>query len=150
MSKGYFFSSNFMLYFFLIRNVLKFSWSMFPWYQIVLEADGYQPYLISPEKGLRSLIKGVLELAKEPSKLCVDEVQFYVCHFGIYSIFRFFSTNQNILLEIKTCSIQQLKEKNVAIIIWLHACSCLWLLGLCTNPHSSKSFCKMLISFMFW
>jgi hypothetical protein len=40
----------------------------------VLEADGYQPYLISPEKGLRSLIKGVLELAKEPSRLCVDEV----------------------------------------------------------------------------
>ncbi|GKV39964.1 hypothetical protein SLEP1_g47653 [Rubroshorea leprosula] len=42
--------------------------------EIVLEADGYQPYLISPEKGLRSLIKGVLELAKEPSRLCVDEV----------------------------------------------------------------------------
>ncbi|KAL6525293.1 Dynamin-2A [Orobanche minor] len=42
--------------------------------RIVLEADGYQPYLISPEKGLRSLIKGVLELAKEPSRLCVDEV----------------------------------------------------------------------------
>ncbi|MCL7023439.1 hypothetical protein MKW94_020493 [Papaver nudicaule] len=42
--------------------------------RIVLEADGYQPYLISPEKGLRSLIKIVLELAKEPSRLCVDEV----------------------------------------------------------------------------
>ncbi|KAH9782061.1 Dynamin-2A [Citrus sinensis] len=42
--------------------------------EILLEADGYQPYLISPEKGLRSLIKGVLELAKEPSHLCVDEV----------------------------------------------------------------------------
>uniref|UniRef100_A0A5B7C178 dynamin GTPase n=1 Tax=Davidia involucrata TaxID=16924 RepID=A0A5B7C178_DAVIN len=42
--------------------------------RIVLEADGYQPYLISPEKGIRSLIKGVLELAKEPSRLCVDEV----------------------------------------------------------------------------
>ncbi|KAL3830344.1 hypothetical protein ACJIZ3_019146 [Penstemon smallii] len=42
--------------------------------RIVLEADGYQPYLISPEKGLRSLIKGVLELAKEPSRLCIDEV----------------------------------------------------------------------------
>ncbi|KDO39156.1 hypothetical protein CISIN_1g044156mg, partial [Citrus sinensis] len=42
--------------------------------RIVLEADGYQPYLISPEKGLRSLIKGVLELAKEPSRLSVDEV----------------------------------------------------------------------------
>ena len=41
----------------------------------MLEADGYQPYLISPEKGLRSLIKGVLELAKEPSRLCVDEVK---------------------------------------------------------------------------
>ncbi|KAL3324308.1 hypothetical protein AABB24_038474 [Solanum stoloniferum] len=42
--------------------------------RIVLEADGYQPYLISPEKGLRSLIKIVLEQAKEPSRLCVDEV----------------------------------------------------------------------------
>ncbi|KAJ1280963.1 hypothetical protein BS78_04G272400 [Paspalum vaginatum] len=42
--------------------------------RIVLEADGYQPYLISPEKGLRSLIKGVLEMAKEPSRLCVEEV----------------------------------------------------------------------------
>ncbi|KAJ3707569.1 hypothetical protein LUZ61_011274 [Rhynchospora tenuis] len=42
--------------------------------RIVLEADGYQPYLISPEKGLRSLIKIVLELAKEPSRLCVEEV----------------------------------------------------------------------------
>ncbi|XP_020589828.1 dynamin-2A-like [Phalaenopsis equestris] len=42
--------------------------------RVVLEADGYQPYLISPEKGLRSLIKGVLELAKEPSRLCVEEV----------------------------------------------------------------------------
>jgi dynamin GTPase len=39
-----------------------------------LEADGYQPYLISPEKGLRSLIKIVLEMAKEPSRLCVEEV----------------------------------------------------------------------------
>ena len=45
------------------------------WFQIVLEADGYQPYLISPEKGLRSLIKVVLELAKEPARLCVDEVK---------------------------------------------------------------------------
>ncbi|KAK4769581.1 hypothetical protein SAY86_027731 [Trapa natans] len=42
--------------------------------RVVLEADGYQPYLISPEKGLRSLIKIVLEMAKEPAKLCVDEV----------------------------------------------------------------------------
>ncbi|KAK3132088.1 hypothetical protein QOZ80_6AG0515580 [Eleusine coracana subsp. coracana] len=42
--------------------------------RIVLEADGYQPYLISPEKGLRSLIKIVLEMAKEPSRLCVEEV----------------------------------------------------------------------------
>ncbi|KAI6685219.1 hypothetical protein NL676_031132 [Syzygium grande] len=42
--------------------------------RIVLEADGYQPYLISPEKGLRSLIKSVLEMAKEPSRLFVDEV----------------------------------------------------------------------------
>ena len=51
--------------------------------QIVLEADGYQPYLISPEKGLRSLIKGVLELAKEPSRLCVDEVHLCWCSIPI-------------------------------------------------------------------
>ncbi|KAL0732588.1 hypothetical protein Bca4012_008797 [Brassica carinata] len=42
--------------------------------RVVLEADGYQPYLISPEKGLRSLIKIVLEMAKDPARLCVDEV----------------------------------------------------------------------------
>uniref|UniRef100_A0ACD6A1C2 Uncharacterized protein n=2 Tax=Avena sativa TaxID=4498 RepID=A0ACD6A1C2_AVESA len=42
--------------------------------RVVLEADGYQPYLISPESGLKSLIKGLLELAKEPSTLLVDEV----------------------------------------------------------------------------
>ncbi|KAI5073815.1 hypothetical protein GOP47_0011828 [Adiantum capillus-veneris] len=42
--------------------------------KIVLEADGYQPYLISPEKGLRALVRKVLELAKEPAKQCVDEV----------------------------------------------------------------------------
>nr|XP_043626430.1 dynamin-2A-like [Erigeron canadensis] len=42
--------------------------------RIVQEADGYQPYLISPEKGLRFLIKSILEMAKEPSRLCVDEV----------------------------------------------------------------------------
>jgi hypothetical protein len=33
---------------------------------------------------LRSLIKGVLELAKEPSRLCVDEV--HMC-FGVYNCF---------------------------------------------------------------
>lgn len=55
--------------------------------QIVLEADGYQPYLISPEKGLRSLIKGVLELAKEPSRLCVDEVNLAGFCFFIWSVF---------------------------------------------------------------
>ncbi|KAH7422290.1 hypothetical protein KP509_12G002200 [Ceratopteris richardii] len=42
--------------------------------KIVLEADGYQPYLISPEKGLRALVRKVLELAKEPARQCVDEV----------------------------------------------------------------------------
>lgn len=53
----------------------SFSQVILPcWLKVVLEADGYQPYLISPEKGLRSLIKGVLELAKEPSTLCVEEV----------------------------------------------------------------------------
>nr|GMC86626.1 4-coumarate--CoA ligase-like 7 [Ipomoea batatas] len=58
--------------------------------QIVLEADGYQPYLISPEKGLRSLIKTVLEMAKEPSQLCVDERNFIQIHHlaGFHPCFR--------------------------------------------------------------
>ncbi|KAJ7520179.1 hypothetical protein O6H91_20G070900 [Diphasiastrum complanatum] len=42
--------------------------------EVVLEADGYQPYLISPEKGLRELVRRALELAKDPGKSCVDEV----------------------------------------------------------------------------
>jgi dynamin GTPase len=41
---------------------------------LVLEADGYQPYLLSPEKGLRFLIRKALDLAKDPGKSCVDEV----------------------------------------------------------------------------
>lgn len=59
-----------LLGYFLLINSLFIN----DYCQVVLEADGYQPYLISPEKGLRSLIRGVLELAKEPSRLCVDEV----------------------------------------------------------------------------
>ncbi|CAM6022611.1 unnamed protein product [Sphagnum balticum] len=42
--------------------------------KLVLEADGYQPYLLSPEKGLRALIRKALDLAKDPAKICVDEV----------------------------------------------------------------------------
>jgi dynamin GTPase len=42
--------------------------------KLVLEADGYQPYLLSPEKGLRALVRKALELAKDPAKACVDEV----------------------------------------------------------------------------
>ncbi|CAM6021470.1 unnamed protein product [Sphagnum balticum] len=42
--------------------------------KLVLEADGYQPYLLSPEKGLRFLIRKALDLAKDPGKSCVDEV----------------------------------------------------------------------------
>lgn len=42
--------------------------------QLVEEADGYQPYLLSPEKGLRALVKKCLDLAKPPSLQCVDEV----------------------------------------------------------------------------
>lgn len=61
-----------------LGGLLLIEW--FQLYQVVLEADGYQPYLISPEKGLRSLIKSVLEMAKEPSRLCVDEVHvLYAC-----------------------------------------------------------------------
>jgi len=47
---------------------------LFAVYQLVLEADGYQPYLFSPEKGLRALIRRALDLAKDPAKICVDEV----------------------------------------------------------------------------
>ena len=47
--------------------------------QVVTEADGYQPYLLSPEKGLRLLIKKSLELAKKPSLDCVDEVRGALC-----------------------------------------------------------------------
>ncbi|EFJ05623.1 hypothetical protein SELMODRAFT_449094 [Selaginella moellendorffii] len=42
--------------------------------KVVLEADGYLPYLLSPEKGLRELIRRALDLAKDPAKSCVDEV----------------------------------------------------------------------------
>ncbi|CAI7751614.1 unnamed protein product, partial [Closterium sp. NIES-54] len=42
--------------------------------KVVAEADGYQPYVISPEKGLRLLIKRSLNLAKQPGLDCVDEV----------------------------------------------------------------------------
>jgi hypothetical protein len=47
---------------------------LFAVYQLVLEADGYQPYLFSPEKGLKALIRKALDLAKDPAKICVDEV----------------------------------------------------------------------------
>jgi hypothetical protein len=47
---------------------------LFAVYQLVLEADGYQPYLLSPEKGLKALIRKALDLAKDPAKICVDEV----------------------------------------------------------------------------
>ncbi|CAI6012904.1 unnamed protein product [Closterium sp. NIES-65] len=43
--------------------------------KVVAEADGYQPYVISPEKGLRLLIKRSLNLAKQPGLDCVDEVR---------------------------------------------------------------------------
>eukprot|EP00850_Spirogloea_muscicola_P024275 SM000553S17884 [mRNA] locus=s553:24:3168:- [translate_table: standard] len=42
--------------------------------QVCLEADGYQPYLLSPEKGLRLLIKRALDMAKQPGLQCVEEV----------------------------------------------------------------------------
>ena len=42
--------------------------------QVTEEADGYQPYLTSPENGLRQLIKRCLDLAKKPGLQCVDEV----------------------------------------------------------------------------
>lgn len=42
--------------------------------KVTMEADGYQPYLTSPEKGLRLLIKRCLDLAKQPGLQCVDEV----------------------------------------------------------------------------
>lgn len=69
-------------------------------YQIVLEADGYQPYLISPEKGLRSLIKGVLELAKEPSRLCVDEVFMFYALSSFESFFSLFTSKFMIVMFV--------------------------------------------------
>ncbi|GJV51681.1 hypothetical protein Tco_1447422 [Tanacetum coccineum] len=60
---------------------LSFSLVCVAFVVIMLEADGYEPYLISPEKGLRSLIKGVLEMAKEALRLCVDEVIALICFF---------------------------------------------------------------------
>eukprot|EP00271_Cylindrocystis_brebissonii_P009737 TRINITY_DN248_c0_g2_i1.p1 TRINITY_DN248_c0_g2~~TRINITY_DN248_c0_g2_i1.p1 ORF type:complete len:1019 (+),score=213.90 TRINITY_DN248_c0_g2_i1:211-3267(+) len=42
--------------------------------QVTREADGYQPYLTSPEKGLQLLVKRSLDLAKQPGLQCVDEV----------------------------------------------------------------------------
>ncbi len=51
---------------------------LLPLCQLVLEADGYQPYLLSPEKGLRALIRKALDLAKDPAKICVDEVLFSI------------------------------------------------------------------------
>ncbi|EFH50694.1 predicted protein [Arabidopsis lyrata subsp. lyrata] len=42
--------------------------------RVVLEADGYQPYLISTKKGFRTLIKFVIELAKDPPRLHIDAV----------------------------------------------------------------------------
>eukprot|EP00897_Mesotaenium_endlicherianum_P008361 jgi/Mesen1/7553/ME000392S06821 len=42
--------------------------------RVCTEADGYQPYLISPEKGLRLLVKKTLDLAKQPGLQCVDEL----------------------------------------------------------------------------
>lgn len=64
--------------------------TLLSWCQIVLEADGYQPYLISPEKGLRSLIKGVLELAKEPSRLCVEEVNLISTFISMFLYYVFY------------------------------------------------------------
>lgn len=49
-------------------------WNVFVMFQLVLEADGYQPYLLSPEKGLASLIRSSSELAKDLGKSCVHEV----------------------------------------------------------------------------
>jgi hypothetical protein len=50
---------------------------------LVLEADGYQPYLFSPEKGLRALIRQALDLVKEPAKMCVDEVGIMNCPLSV-------------------------------------------------------------------
>ncbi len=42
--------------------------------QIVREADGYQPHLVSPERGLRRLIDECIQMAKDPVQTCVERV----------------------------------------------------------------------------
>jgi len=42
--------------------------------RVILESDGYQPHLIAPEQGYRTLIGQGLDLAKSPALSTVDEV----------------------------------------------------------------------------
>lgn len=42
--------------------------------KIVSEADGYQPHLIAPEQGYRSLIEGALGYFRGPAEASVDAV----------------------------------------------------------------------------
>lgn len=42
--------------------------------QVVREADGYQPHLVSPEYGLQRLVDETLALTLEPVSTCVRRV----------------------------------------------------------------------------
>lgn len=48
--------------------------------QVCREADGYQPYLISPEKGLRRVIGEAVDLCLEPVQVCVQTVHQLLMH----------------------------------------------------------------------
>ncbi|GAY67232.1 hypothetical protein CUMW_254930, partial [Citrus unshiu] len=69
--------------------------------RIVLEADGYQPYLISPEKGLRSLIKVSAAANATPG-------------LGRYPLFKRERREE----EVKTRSSKKANEAEQAIMNW--------------------------------
>jgi hypothetical protein len=59
----------------VFTNVLnKLHW--LPCGNWCFKADGYEPYLLSPEKGFSALIKQALDLVMELAKMYVDEILF--------------------------------------------------------------------------
>mmetsp|Transcript_29663 Transcript_29663/g.63105 ORF Transcript_29663/g.63105 Transcript_29663/m.63105 type:complete len:704 (+) Transcript_29663:206-2317(+) len=43
--------------------------------QICRQADGFQPHLVSPEKGLKLLVKEAMSYVLTPAEMCVDDVK---------------------------------------------------------------------------
>jgi hypothetical protein len=147
MSNGYYFPSKLILYLFLIRNVSRCS-------QIIsLISDCPRSRWLSTisyisREGVKVLNKRCPWAGKGTLKAMCWWGTVLVCSFWIYSIYGFFSRNQNVLLEIKTCSIQQLKEGGSCYYKML-TCTLLWV---CLEPwcfsHSRNYFGKMLVSFL--